>query len=53
MKPYILGFLVAGLVWSSVLMALSLLMWQEKGCVEWGLAVIVLGVTVKTMIDKL
>jgi hypothetical protein len=53
MKPYILGFLVAGLIWSSVMMTVSLIAWQAKGCVEWGVIVMTLGVAVKVMVDKL
>ena len=53
LKSYSLGFLVAGLAASAVAMVLSLLTRDAQGCVEWGLAVIILGVAVKALVDKL
>jgi len=34
-------------------MTVSLIAWQAKGCVEWGVIVMTLGVAVKVMVDKL
>ena len=51
LKPYALGFLVAGLAGSSVMMTVSLLAWQAKGGIEWGLVVMALGAGVKWLTE--
>jgi hypothetical protein len=53
MKFYALGFLISALVGSAICMTLAVLSWQAKGCVEWGLILMVLGVAVKAITETL
>jgi Na+/phosphate symporter len=50
---FTLGFLFTGIIYSAIGLVLSLVAWQSKGMVEWGLVVIALGAIFKTVFDRL
>jgi hypothetical protein len=52
-RPYALGFLVAGLAWSAIMLIVSLFAWQAKACIEWGLIVTMCGFGVKWLAEKM
>jgi hypothetical protein len=53
MKFFILGCVITVLFWSAILMTCSILAWQAKGSIEWGIVLFLSGLTTRAMLDKL